>query len=161
MKENGASATFVGYGISFQGLCELPLFYFSAKIIGKFGSRTTLLITVFALALRMVLYGIIKNPYAALFIELLHGVSWSLFWVVCVEHVNSLVRHDWRATGQSILYAAYFGLGAIGGNFWTGYLYDVDLKIAHVFLLNAGIIAVVGLFMMILMPKKAYAGANQ
>lgn len=161
MKENGASATLVGYGISFQGLCELPLFYFSAKIIGKFGSRTTLLITVFALALRMVLYGIIKNPYAALFIELLHGVSWSLFWVVCVEYVNSLVRNEWRATGQSFLYAAYFGLGAIGGNFWTGYLYDVDLKIAHVFLLNAGIVAVVGLFMMILMPKKTFAAASQ
>src|SRR6185503_20118662 len=62
MKENGASATVVGYGISFQGLCELPLFYFSSKIIGKFGGRTTLLITVFALALRMALYGIVKNP---------------------------------------------------------------------------------------------------
>ena len=160
MKENGASATLVGYGISFQGLCELPLFYFSAKIIGKFGSRTTLLITVFALALRMALYGVVKNPHAALFIELLHGVSWSLFWVVCVEYVNNLVRHDWRATGQSFLYAAYFGLGAIAGNFWTGYLYDVELKIAHIFLLNAGIVAVVGLFMLILMPKKAYAAAN-
>ena len=161
MKENGASATLVGYGISFQGLCELPLFYFSAKIIGKFGTRTTLLITVFALALRMTLYGIIKNPYAALSIELLHGISWSLFWVVCVEYVNNLVRHDWRATGQSFLYAAYFGLGAIAGNFWTGYLYDVELKIAHVFLLNAGIVTVVGLFMLIFMPRKTYATANR
>ena len=161
MKENGASATLVGYGISFQGLCELPLFYFSAKIIGKLGSRTTLLITVFALALRMALYGIVKNPYAALSIELLHGISWSLFWVVCVEYVNNLVRHDWRATGQSFLYAAYFGLGAIAGNFWTGYLYDVELKIAHVFLLNAGIVGVVGFFMLIFMPRKTYAAANQ
>ena len=33
MKENGASASLVGFGLSFQGLCELPLFYFSAKII--------------------------------------------------------------------------------------------------------------------------------
>ena len=156
MKESGASATLVGYGISFQGLCELPLFYFSAKIIGKLGSRTTLLITVFTLALRMALYSIVKDPHAALLIELLHGVSWSLFWVVCVEHVNSLVRHDWRATGQSFLYAAYFGLGAIAGNFWTGYLYDAELKIAHVFLLNAGIVAIVGIFMLVLMPKKTY-----
>jgi MFS transporter, PPP family, 3-phenylpropionic acid transporter len=161
MKENGASATLVGYGISFQGLCELPLFYFSAKIIAKFGSRTTLLITVFALAVRMALYGIIKNPYAALFIELLHGVSWSLFWVVCVEHVNKLVRHDWRATGQSLLYAAYFGVGAVAGNFWTGYLYDAELKIAHVFLLNAGVVAIVGIFMLVLMPKETPAIARE
>jgi MFS transporter, PPP family, 3-phenylpropionic acid transporter len=156
MKENGASATLVGYGISIQGLCELPLFYFSAKIIGKFGSRTTLLITVFALALRMALYGVVKNPYAALTIELLHGISWSLFWVVSVEYVNSMVRVDWRATGQSLLYAAYFGLGAIAGNFWTGYLYDTEIKIADVFLLNAGIVSVVGLFMLVFIGKKSY-----
>lgn len=161
MKENGASASLVGYGISLQGLCELPLFYFSAKIIRKFGVKTTLLITVFALATRMLLYSMISDPHAALFIEMLHGISWSLFWVVCVEYVNSLVREDWRATGQSLLYAAYFGVGAIAGNFWTGYLYDTHMKVSGIFLLNAGIVSVVGLLMLFLMRKKiSYAGVN-
>ena len=66
----------VGYGLSFQGFCELPLFYFSARIIGKFGSRTTFDHCIRP-ALRMALYCIVKNPYAALLIELLHGISWS------------------------------------------------------------------------------------
>jgi PPP family 3-phenylpropionic acid transporter len=154
MKENGASASLVGYGLSFQGLCELPLFYFSAKIITRFGIRTTLLITVFATALRMFLYSIVKNPYAALPIEILHGISWSLFWVVCVEYVNMLVKEDWRATGQSLLYAAYFGIGAIVGNFWKGYLSDTKMKIAEIFLLNAGIAAIVGLLIFFFMKNK-------
>lgn len=149
MKENGASASLVGYGISFQGLCELPVFYYSAKIIRKFGVKTTLQITVFALSLRMLLYGVIDNPHAALFIELLHGISWSLFWVVCVEYVNSLVSKDWRATGQSLLYAAYFGVGAIAGNFWTGNLYDMPMKVSSIFLLNGGIVFVVGLLILL------------
>ena len=151
MKENGASASLVGYGLSFQGLCELPLFYFSARIIGKLGTRTTLLITVFATALRLFLYSIVKDPQAAIAIELLHGISWSLFWVVCVEYVNMLVREDWRATGQSLLYAAYYGAGAIAGNFWTGYLSDTKMKIAGIFLLNAGIVVIVGLLIFIFM----------
>ncbi|MGZ8540514.1 MAG: MFS transporter [Chitinophagaceae bacterium] len=154
MKENGASASLVGYGISFQGLCELPLFYFSARIIAKFGIRTTLLVTVFVTALRMFLYSIVKNPQAALAIELLHGISWSLFWVVCVEYVNVLVREDWRVTGQSLLYAAYYGAGAIVGNFWTGYLVDTKMKIGEIFLLNAGIAAIVGLMIWIFMLNK-------
>jgi PPP family 3-phenylpropionic acid transporter len=156
MKENGASASLVGYGISFQGLCELPLFYFSAKIIRKFGIRTTLLITVFATALRLFLYSVVKNPAAAVAIETLHGISWSLFWVVCVEYVNMLVREDWRATGQSLLYAAYFGAGAIAGNLWTGFLYDAKMKIADIFLLNAGIVSIVGLCMLIFMKSKKW-----
>lgn len=154
LKENGASASLVGYGLSFQGLCELPLFYFSAKIIGKLGIRTTLLITVFATALRLFLYSVVKNPQAAIAIELLHGISWSLFWVVCVEYVNMLVREDWRATGQSLLYAAYYGAGAIIGNFWTGYLSDTKMKIAEVFLLNAGIAAFVGLLVFVFLRDK-------
>ena len=153
MKENGASASLVGFGISFQGLCELPLFYFSAKIIRKFGIRNTLLITVFTTAIRMLLYSVVKNPHAAISIEILHGVSWSLFWVVCVEYVNMLVPEEWRVTGQSLLYAAYFGLGAIVGNIWTGYLYDTKMKVAEIFLINAGIVSTVGLFIWIFMSK--------
>ncbi len=158
MKENGASATWVGYGLSFQGLCELPFFYFSAKIILKFGLRATLLITVATTAVRLFLYSIIKNPHLALFIELLHGASWSLFWVVCVEYVNGLVPGDWRATGQSLLYAAYFGAGAIIGNLWTGFLYDSKIKMADIFLLNAGIVSVVVVFIFFFVKKPEAAG---
>ena len=149
MKENGASASLVGYGISFQGLCELPLFYFSARIIKRFGIKTTLLITVFATTLRLLLYSVVKNPQAAIAIEMLHGISWSLFWVVCVEYVNMLVLEEWRATGQSLLYAAYYGAGAIAGNLWTGFLYDAHMRIAEIFLLNAGIVAAVGLYILV------------
>src|SRR6476659_9121127 len=154
MKEKGASASLVGFGISFQGLCELPLFYFSAKIIRRFGIKTTLLITVFTTAFRLLLYSLIKNPNVALYIEVLHGISWSLFWVVCVGFVNALVREDWRATGQSLLYAAYYGAGAIVGNFWTGFLYDTKMRIAEIFLLNAGIVSVVALFILIFMKNQ-------
>ncbi len=154
MKENGASASLVGYGISFQGLCELPMFYFSAKIIRLLGLKTTLIITIFTTSFRLFLYSMVKNPEAAIFIEVLHGISWSLFWVVCVESVNMLVREDWRVTGQSLLYAAYFGAGAIVGNLWTGFLYDTKMRIADVFLLNSGLVLMVGLCMLIFFRRK-------
>ncbi len=153
MKENGASASLVGYGLSFQGLCELPLFYFSARIILRLGLKTTLILTVIATAIRMLLYSIIKNPVAALPVELLHGISWSLFWVVCVEYVNKLVDEKWLATGQSLLYVAYFGAGAIAGNYWTGYLSKLNMKLSAIFLLNAAIVAGVALLLAVFMKK--------
>ena len=116
--------------------------------------KATLLITVSATALRLLLYSVVKDPHAAVFIEVLHGISWSLFWVVCVECVNMLVREDWRATGQSLLYAAYYGAGAIVGNFWTGFLYDTKMKISEIFFLNAGIVCAVAVFVLIFLKKK-------
>ncbi len=154
MKENGASAALVGYGLSFQGLCELPLFYFSAKIILRLGVKTTLVLTFLATTLRLFLYSLIKNPVAAIPIEMLHGISWSLFWVACVEYVNKLVDEKWMATGQSLLYAAYFGAGAIAGNYWTGFLQeDSHLKISAIFLLNAGIAGAVSIMMAVFMKN--------
>ncbi len=153
MKENGASATLVGYGLSFQGLCELPLFYFSAVIIKKLGLRNTMLLTVFTTALRLLLYSAVKNPQWAIAIEVLHGISWSLFWVACVEIVNKWVHEEIRATGQSLLYASYFGVGAIVGNFWTGYLQEINLPVSQIFLLNAGIVGVTGISIALFIKK--------
>ncbi len=154
LKENGASDSFVGYGLSFQGLCELPIFYFSARIILKLGLKTTLLITVLATALRLVLYYLIKMPVATIPVELLHGFSWSLFWVVCVEYINKLVNERWQATGQSLLYAAYFGAGAIAGNYWVQYFLDKNMKMADVFLINAALIFIVAIALYFFMKKK-------
>ncbi len=154
LKENGATDSLVGYGLSFQGLCELPLFYFSARIILKLGLKTTLLITICATAIRMILYHFIKIPMATLPVELLHGFSWSLFWVVCVEYVNKLVDEHWLATGQSLLYAAYFGVGAIAGNYWASYFIDKGMKVADLFLLNAGVIAVVVVLVLLFFKNK-------
>jgi PPP family 3-phenylpropionic acid transporter len=119
-------------------------------------NQTTLLITVFATSLRLFLYSVVKNPTVAISIELLHGLSWSLFWVVCVEYVNMLVPEVWRATGQSLLYAAYYGAGAIAGNLWTGFLYDTKMKISEIFLLNAGIVFTVGLCMAAFIKNKKW-----
>jgi len=155
MKDIGASSSLVGYGISFQGLCELPLFYFSARIIFRMGLKATLIMTILATAIRLVLYNITRNPVAAIPIEMLHGFSWSLFWVACVESVNKLVNEKWMATGQSLLYAAYFGVGTIAGNFWTGYL-SKQMKIADIFLLNAAAVFVVALLLLLFMKKKSF-----
>jgi len=154
LKDNGASDSLVGYGLSFQGLCELPIFYFSARIIYRLGLKKSLLITVFATVVRMLLYYFISTPVATLPVELLHGFSWSLFWVVCVEYVNKLVDEKWMATGQSLLYAAYFGIGAIAGNYWTQYFLNKGMKVADVFLVNAGLVLGVVLLLLLFLKEK-------
>jgi MFS transporter, PPP family, 3-phenylpropionic acid transporter len=102
----------------------------------------------------MMLYHFINNPIATLPVELLHGFSWSLFWVVCVEYVNKLVDERWLATGQSLLYAAYFGVGAIAGNYWTGYFISRGMSIQEIFLLNAVIVLITAVLAWIFVKKK-------
>ena len=77
-----------------------------------------------------------------------------------MEGVNNLVDESWRATGQSLLYASYFGIGAIAGNFWTGLLYDMALSISDIFLLNAFIVTGVGLWTWIFLKGKTLSPSH-
>ncbi len=156
LKQNGATSFFTGFAISFQGLCELPFFYFAARIIGKLGTRTTLIVAVFATALRLLLYNQVHNPYWVLPIELLQGIGWSLFWAASVEQVNVLVKDELRATGQSFLTAAMLGAGAIAGNFWASYLAGRQLPVSQIFFMNAVIVVVIAVFMMLVMPRVSH-----
>ena len=156
LKQIGATPLFVGFMISFQGLCELPFFYYSARIIRKLGIRTTLIVAVFATTLRLVLYNLVEHPYFVLPIELLQGIGWSLFWAASVEQVNNLVKEELRATGQSFLTGAMLGAGAIAGNLWASYLNGREMPVSQIFILNAGIVLVIGFFMMWLLPRVSH-----
>jgi MFS family permease len=87
---------------------------------------------------------------------LLQGIGWSLFWAASVEQVNILVKEELRATGQSFLTGAMLGAGAIAGNLWASYLNGEELPVSQIFILNAVIVFVIGIFMMILLPRKSH-----
>ena len=160
LKQIGATSSFVGFALSWQGLCELPFFYFSARIMHKLGTRTTLIVAVFATALRLVLYNVVENPYFVLPVELLQGVGWSLFWAASVEMVNGLVREELRATGQSLLTGAMLGAGAIAGNTWASYLHGIHIPVSQIFFLNAGIVLLIGILTMIVLRFRPSTGSN-
>ncbi len=131
----------------------MPFFYFSARIIRKLGLKTTLIITVFSTSIRLFLYSVVSNPEIAIFIEIFQGISWSLFWVCCVQYVDLLVKEEWKATGQSLLYASFLGAGAIVGNLWTGYLYESKMNISEIFLLNSLIVIIIGILMVVFLKN--------
>ncbi len=153
LKEIGGDSILAGWGYAYHGLCELPFFFFSAWILKKYGVYPTLIFTIATTALRMFLYSVVKDPFVAIGIETLQGLSWSLFWVACVEYINSLVDSKWRATAQSLLYAAYFGIGAIIGNFWASELNE-SMPLSRIFLLNSIIVAVIVVIMYFNYAKK-------
>ncbi len=146
MEEIGADSVLSGMGYAFHGLCELPFFFLSAWILKKYGVYPTLIFTILSTAIRMYLYSVVKNPHIALSIELFQGISWSLFWVACVEYINSLVDKSWRATAQSLLYAAYFGIGAIVGNMWASRLHEA-MPLSKIFWINAIAVGILSLLM--------------
>ena len=155
LDEIGASRGMVGLAIGLQGLGELPLYLLAATIIRRIGPHRTIVLAITVFGVRSLAYSIITVPALAAAVELLHGLSFSLFLVSSVQYVDQLVPSEWRATGQSLLSTAYFGLGGIIGNLWSGFLLD-RIGVQPMFRINSYFLlglAVVALF--VLKPSKA------
>ena len=62
-------------------------------------------------------------------------------------HKSWNIRHDKVAIDVDRYQTKVWEFGSkwVVGNFWTGWLYDGGMKIGGVFLLNAGLVAAVGL----------------
>jgi MFS transporter, PPP family, 3-phenylpropionic acid transporter len=120
--EIGGGYNHVGYAYLFQALAEVPFFFFGKQIINRFGARRLIVFTMIVTSLRLVAYGLVSDPWIAIFIGTTHGISMGLFILAFIAYVHQFIEPEFRATGQSFIYAFYFGGGLAIGNIFTGYL---------------------------------------
>jgi len=140
----GASRQLMGIAFGLQSGIELPFYFFSNVFLKRFGPGRILVFAFFIFTIRLFLYSFISTPEIAVSVELLHGLSYSLFIVSAVEYINELVPPNWRATGQSLYAAACFGAGPLAGNTLSGYLYD-RMSLQQVYRLNGWLLLIVTL----------------
>lgn len=127
--EIGAQYYHIGYAYAIQALSEVPFFFFGKSIIEKAGPRRVIVLTMFITAVRMFAYSYISSPWTAILVGVTHGVCLGLFLVAFISYVHQFISPEWRATGQSFVYAFYFGGGMALGNLWIGFIADkIDMK---------------------------------
>lgn len=148
LEELGATRQLMQITFGLQGIFEIPLFFYANRIIKRFSLEKTIIFAMLITSLRLFLYGSFTSPYAIMLFDITHGITWSLFWVCCVEYVNNKVVSQWRASGQSFLWAIYGGAGAIAGNMLTGFQLDW-MPIQRIYLINSSILF---LFTILLIP---------
>lgn len=144
MRQIGASPEITGTAISIQAFSELPFYFIAAWLLRRVQPNRVVLIAIFGTVIRLFFYSINGNPAHVLFIETMNGITWTLLWIASVEFVNEMVPARWRTTGQSLLWAAYFGAGSILGNVISGRLYQ-QMEMQKVYSILSGAILLVAL----------------
>ncbi len=152
MREIGAAASITGTAIGVQSLSELPFYFIAAWLLRKTNAGKVLVIAIWGTALRFLLYYLNGNPYMVISIESLNGITWTLLWISSVEFVNEKVPAQWRTTGQSLLWAMYFGAGAVAGNVLIGSLYET-MPMRQIFGIFSIVVFITGIFSLLLFVK--------
>ncbi len=145
LREIGSTPAVTGTALGVQSISELPFYFLAAWLLKKTSAGKVVLIAVFGTALRLLMYSLNQRAAWVIGIETMNGITWTLLWIASVDFVDKRVPAAWRTTGQSLLWAAYFGAGAIAGNIFSGRLYEM-MPMRGVYGINSALATAAGLF---------------
>ncbi|WP_379139055.1 MFS transporter [Paenibacillus sp. sgz500958] len=118
----GGSTQYAGIALFIASFTNVPSMFFASKVIRKLGRERTLLIGALIYVLRWGIQVIFPYPAVMIGVQVLHGVSFGLFYISAVEYVSQITSSDMQATGQSIFNMVFSGFAGIMGNLLNGYL---------------------------------------
>ena len=115
VRDRGLPSAVTGLGMGAGVLAEVAVLLAFPWLAGRW-SLTGLLATAFAgSALRWLALSQAEGAAAVIGLQLLHGLTFGLFWSCSVEAMSRLVPAPLRATGQALYTAVVFGVGnAVG-----------------------------------------------
>lgn len=117
-----AHVTGLGMGVGVAG--ELAVLLAYPRLSARLGLRATFAIAFLGSVVRWLLVSRITAAPLLVGVQLLHGLTFGLFWGSAMEALAGTVPAPLRATGQALFAAVVFGAGNAAGYFLTGLGYD-------------------------------------
>ena len=111
LKNLGAPQTLLGLSIVSQSLFEFIMMFASGPIIARIGDVNCIYIASIAYIIRFVVLGLIRNPWLVLLPDLLHGLTFGLFFASSTVYMASVTPPGMKATVQNLVRAIHFSFG--------------------------------------------------
>lgn len=140
----GGSATQLGLMWLTMGGIEVPIMYFGARRIERYGYRRILQLSFFGFIIGWTAMAFAPSPLFLILNVLWIGACFSCYWVSVVNYADQLAPPGLNATTQAILGAAQSGLGWSLGAIAAGYLWDAA-GATTLFLVAAGAVMLAAL----------------
>jgi MFS family permease len=153
----GADEFSLGLTLTVATLSELPVLYFSNRLLRRWNAPRLMGAALFFFAVRALAYSVILVPWLGLFIQLLHGPTFSLMWVAGVSYADQIAPAGLEATAQGLFAGVMLGVGSATGAILGGLLYE-HIGLVSMFRLSA-LVALVGVLFLAIVEKKNHASS--
>lgn len=120
IKSIGGSEVDVGWAWTLGPLSEMPVFLLSGMFLSRYKEVVLLALAATTYSVRWLLFAITTNPDLIILIQLLHGLSFGLFYMSAVSYISKRVPPELRASGQGLLATFGGGIAGIAGSFLGG-----------------------------------------
>lgn len=120
----GLNQTLMGLVLTVSTISEVPVLFFGGRLLKRFGPIALLLLAMFAIGARLLLYSFSTDSWHFMTISLLHGLTFPLIWVAGVSYAAQVAPAGLGATAQGLFGSTLMGFGAGAGGFLGGLLID-------------------------------------
>lgn len=120
----GISKGTAGWAWGLGVASEAILMFGWRRIASRFRPQDLLKVGLILIAARWFLYSLAQSPLAILSIQLLHGVTFALFYLASMAILDEMTPPGLKATSQGMYSAFTFGLGSLLGGLGSGFLFD-------------------------------------
>lgn len=121
-EELGVAAVTLYWAIG--AVSEIPIIFFSGKLIRRFGIGPLLAASGFIMALRLLLYALTPTVPLVILIQTLHALTFGVMLSAGVAYVNQTTSRKTRGTGMAAFNAIGIGLAVFIGSTLGGYLVE-------------------------------------
>jgi PPP family 3-phenylpropionic acid transporter len=125
MTNAGGTDDLYGLAMAISALSEVPLFYFSSRLLAKFKASIMLCAAIFFYTLRLLLLSLAPSPAIIIMMQIMQALTYGLFLVSSIYYIDSLAPATHKASALLISTAVYSGTGAILWNYLVVTLINV------------------------------------
>ena len=124
MNELQIDASKMGYVLTVATVAEVPVLFFSDRLLIWFKPRGLLILSMAATGVRLLLLAFFNSFMGILIFQLINGLTFPALWVAGVSYASENAPAGLSATAQAVFGTMVFGFGAAAGGFVGGILLE-------------------------------------
>jgi len=105
-------------------LSEIPVVYFSGRIMKRIGVRNLFALGLLGCVLRLAGFSVVTNVWQAAPLQLFHMLTFGAFFTASVTYVSRLVPPNMKSSAQTLFAALSTGLGSLVGGALGGVIVE-------------------------------------
>ncbi|XP_072019015.1 major facilitator superfamily domain-containing protein 6-A-like [Amphiura filiformis] len=114
----------MGLTLTLTCVAEVPVMFYAKKIIALLGYVNAMNLVLFTWGLRCFLYSTLQSAFWVLPVELLHGITFGLYYPAYTSFINWISPDGMQTSVQALCNGIYMGLGIGAGMLCGGFVYD-------------------------------------
>lgn len=120
--ERGTASVSWLYAVA--GIAEVPWFFFSGRLIRRFGLWAIFLFCMSTLVVRLLMYALLSGTAALIVTQALHGITFGLFHAAAIQFINRKVPHARLGLGIALYLSLGVGLANFAGSLAGGFVIE-------------------------------------